>query len=75
VGEDASAAPIGKRHAYFGDLGSFVETPIYNGDMLTYGNRIAAPAIIREPTTTIVVFPGSKVTVTKLGNYLMEVAV
>jgi hypothetical protein len=29
--------------------------------------------VIREPTTTVVVYPGSAATVTALGNYLLEV--
>jgi N-methylhydantoinase A len=72
-GKDPSAAITGKRDAYFRDLGGFVKTPIYRGDKLVYGNRIDAPAIIEEATTTIVIFPGSKATVTKWGNYLIEV--
>ena len=34
---------------------------------------VEGPAIIQEPTSTIVVFPGSRATVTKWGNYLIEV--
>ena len=32
------------------------------------------PAIIREPTTTVVVHPGSAAIVTRLGNYLLELS-
>jgi N-methylhydantoinase A len=38
------------------------------------GASIEGPAIIREPTTTVVVYPGSVASVTRLGNYLLEVA-
>jgi len=72
-GKDPSAAMIGKRDAYFKDIGGFVKTPVYRGDKLTNGNKIAAPAIIEEPTTTIVLFPGSKATITRFGNYLIDV--
>jgi N-methylhydantoinase A len=34
---------------------------------------VEGPAIIDEPTTTIVVYPGSRVRVTELHNYLLEV--
>jgi len=71
-GEDPSTALKGKRNAYFGELGGFAQTPVYDGAKLTYGNRIEAPAIIEEPTTTIVIFPGSKAVVTKFGSYLLE---
>ena len=36
-------------------------------------SRIEGPALIREPTTTVVAYPGSTVTVSALGNYLLEV--
>ena len=35
---------------------------------------VEGPAIIDEPTTTIVVYPGSHARVTELHNYLLEVA-
>ncbi len=46
----------------------------YDGQLLGDGDRIEGPAIIREPTTTVVVYPGSTAIVTALGNYLLEVA-
>ena len=58
--------------AYFRDLGA-IETTLHSGVHLPPGTRIAGPAIIREPTTTVVVYPGSTATVTPLGNYLLEV--
>jgi len=71
-GKDPSAALKGKRSAYFGELGGLVETLVYDGAKLMYGNRIEAPAIIEEPTTTIVILPGGRATVTKFGSYLVE---
>jgi N-methylhydantoinase A len=46
--------------------------PRYDGPALPAGARIEGPAIIREPATTVVVYPGSAATVTELGNYLLE---
>jgi len=60
------------RMAYFKDKGGLVETTVYNGDKLKPGNRILAPAIIEEMATTIVIFPGSEVKVSALGNYLVS---
>jgi N-methylhydantoinase A len=65
-------AVIDKRMAYFRSLGGMVETMVYNGDKLKAGNQITPPAIIEEMATTIVVFPGSEVTVSKFGNYLVQ---
>ena len=49
------------------------DTPIHSGEFLTPGTCIDGPAIIREPTTTVVVYPGSRAIVTPLGNYLLEI--
>jgi N-methylhydantoinase A len=63
---------VGNRETYFRELGGLVRTPVYRGDKLLGGIRINSPAIIEEPTSTLVVFPGSTVTVSKWGNYLIE---
>jgi N-methylhydantoinase A len=65
-------AIVGKRKAYFKELGGMVETVIYGGDKLKAGNKITPPSIIEEMATTIVVFPGSEITVSKLGNYFVK---
>jgi N-methylhydantoinase A len=65
-------AIIGKRMGYFKELGGMVETTVYAGDELKTGNRITSPGIIEEIATTIVVFPGSEVTVSNLGNYVVK---
>jgi N-methylhydantoinase A len=58
-------------HAYFRETG-VGSVPLYDGGVLPAGTRIAGPAIIREPTTTVVVYPGSSAAVTRLGNYVLE---
>jgi N-methylhydantoinase A len=58
--------------AFFRNFG-LTETPIYSGAHLTVGTSIVGPVIIREPTTTVVVYPGSTATVTPLGNYLLQI--
>jgi N-methylhydantoinase A len=72
VGKDNSPALVGKRKAYFRNLGGMVDTPVYRGNQLPAGMRINGPAIIEEPITTVVVLPGSKVSVTRWGNYLLD---
>jgi N-methylhydantoinase A len=73
-GDDAAAAIKTRRQAYFKDLGGYMDTPVYDGTRLTYGNRIPGPAIIEEPTTTIVVFPGTSMTVSQYGSYVSNLA-
>ncbi len=68
----ADHAIKGWRKAYFHDLGGMVDTPVYNGMALGAGNRIHAPAIIEEPTMTLVVFPGASTKITDLGSYHIE---
>jgi N-methylhydantoinase A len=69
---DPTNAFVANRKAYFRERGGLVETPVYRGDKLLFGARINSPAIIEEPTSTLVIFPGSTATVSKWGNYLIE---
>ena len=49
------------------------EVPRYDGEDLPAGAEIEGPAVIREPTTTVIVYPGSRAVVTATGNYLLHV--
>jgi N-methylhydantoinase A len=72
-GADAAAPSAAETvEAYFAEIG-LGAVPRYDGRALTAGARIAGPAIVREPTTTLVVYPGSSALVTPLGNYVLEV--
>jgi N-methylhydantoinase A len=55
-----SPAPEAERSAYFPELGGFRPTPVYAGSALRPGHSVAGPAIVQEETTTIVVYPGSR---------------
>jgi N-methylhydantoinase A len=63
--------PEGQRMAYFG-TGRPGKTPIFRSDRLEPGARIKGPAIIEEPTTTIVVYPGMSARLTPSLNYILE---
>ena len=71
-GTDATPAVSGLRAAYFAETAGFTETPVYSGKALGHGMQVAGPAIIEEATSTLVVIPGTSVTVTQWGDYLME---
>ncbi|MBN2538937.1 MAG: hydantoinase/oxoprolinase family protein [Deltaproteobacteria bacterium] len=62
----------GTRKAYFRSLGGMVDTKIYHGDSLKYGNKISGPAVIEEDTTTITILPGYETEVTKFGTYFIK---
>jgi N-methylhydantoinase A len=63
--------PFSRRRVYFGEIGS-VEAPIYRGLDLPRGARIPGPAIIEEPTTTIVVYPETSARVSDSDNFILE---
>jgi N-methylhydantoinase A len=51
--------------------GEFVDTPVYDGLRLHAGDRITGPAIIAQPTTTIVVPPDFELSCDDFDNYLI----
>ncbi len=69
-------APIPTRigPAYFSAVGA-VEIPVYRGESLTSGTEVPGPAVIVEPTTTLVLYPGSAARVTPFNNYMVAVSV
>lgn len=62
----------GSRKIFFKKYNETVVTPVYAGVNLVYGDVIQGPAIIEEPTTTIVVLPDYQAKVTKHNNYYIE---
>ncbi len=65
------ATPERSAKAFFPDGGER-ETPVYTGDQLPAEALIVGPAIIEEPTTTVVVYPGMRARVSARGNYVLE---
>jgi len=58
-----------KREIYWPDLGKRRATPVYDGEQLANGNKIAGPAIVETADTTVVVQPGTRLRVDELGNF------
>ncbi|MEZ5501031.1 MAG: hydantoinase/oxoprolinase family protein [Steroidobacteraceae bacterium] len=69
AGTTAKAALVGKRDAYFD--GKWVKTPVYDGLKLQHGHGVKGPAIVQQPTTTIVVPPDYDLRCDEFNNYLM----
>ena len=65
--------PVSERSVYFGETGR-VNAPIYHGEMLRPSIKISGPAIIEEPTTTLVIYPGMSAQVSSANNYLLDTA-
>ena len=75
VGEagDAAEPPVHSRRAAFFGEGGETEIPIYLGAAFAPGSRVQGPAIIEEPTTTIVVYPGMSARLSGAGNFLLAI--
>src|SRR3954466_9948106 len=58
-----------KRDIYWPDFGKRRATPVYDGERLANGNKIAGPAIVETADTTVVVGPGTRLKVDELGNF------
>ncbi|MGW3089154.1 hydantoinase/oxoprolinase family protein [Streptomyces sp. NPDC001108] len=72
AGPDPSAARKGAREAVFS--GRTVRTDVFDGLALRRDNRVVGPAIIEQPTTTVVLIEGYVMTVDAQGNYVIEPA-
>ncbi|RJQ84198.1 hydantoinase/oxoprolinase family protein [Amycolatopsis panacis] len=59
------------RDCYFG--AGLVSTPIYRPHHLEVGQLVSGPAIIEEPNTTLVVYPGTSARVSTARNYILHV--
>lgn len=53
----------------------WVDTHVYNRHKLGAGMTIEGPAIVEEPTSSTVVYPGQTLTVDKYGNLIIETGV
>lgn len=72
VGKDASSALKGQRTAFWGEETSFVETDIYEYELLQCGNEITGPAIIETKDTTVVLPPEHRLSVDKYLHCIIE---
>ncbi|WP_345752603.1 hydantoinase/oxoprolinase family protein [Microbacterium rhizophilus] len=68
--EPSAEAFVGTRQAWFD--GAEHTTPIYAGLKLTHGNQVHGPAIVEQPTTTIVVPVGYVLGCDARDNYVMH---
>ncbi len=72
----APRAPVAdeQRLCYFEEHRQFTKTSVFRGAQLGVGDRIDGPAVVEEDTTTIVVFPGSVLSLVRDDVYVMEVS-
>ncbi|MEA2290398.1 MAG: N-methylhydantoinase [Solirubrobacteraceae bacterium] len=67
----AAVTPRTTRRAYFAETG-WVDVPVFTGDALLPGARVDGPAVIEEPTTTLVLYPRSVATATSSESYAVR---
>ena len=68
-GADPNHALLGSRDTWFDD--GFADTPVYDGLKLVNGNRVNGPAVVVQPTTTIIVPPDFALLCDEYNNYLL----
>ena len=69
LSEDALHPPLGHTRIFSG--GSWHDTPVHGRERLKPGQRLAGPALIIEPNSTIVVEPGWSAEVTRHDHLLL----
>jgi N-methylhydantoinase A len=62
----------GSRQAYFDEYHAYHDTPIYSRAHLPVDVEIEGPAIVEQPDTTTVVYPGQRCRVDAAGNLLIR---
>ncbi len=67
---DASPQKIGDTQIFA--KGEWFETPIYSVENLMHGHTIEGPAIVIEPTGTIVIEPGWRGSINRFGHLVLD---
>ena len=62
----------GKRSTYFVQHQDYVDTPLFERTKLPVGAYLQGPAIIEQPDTTVVVYPGQMCRVDEVGNLIIQ---
>lgn len=71
--ERAGGGPKERRPVYFEEAKDFVDTAVYDREVLYAGDALTGPAIIEQIDTTVVIHPEQRVEVDELGNLLISV--
>jgi N-methylhydantoinase A/oxoprolinase/acetone carboxylase beta subunit len=63
----------GERHAFFHELGDYIDVPVFDHQFLAPESRIEGPAIIEQRESTTLVGPGDVLTIDKIRNLVITV--
>jgi N-methylhydantoinase A len=72
-GVSLDEARKGKRAVYFAESQGYVDTPLFDRAGLPVGACFEGPAIIEQPDTTVVVYPGQVCSVDTTGNLIIRI--
>ena len=70
--EDINQAQTGTRSMLFDREEGWIETPIYDGEKFGAGALVIGPALIQEPTTTLVIKSGWQAELHQTGTYKLS---
>jgi len=70
--EPVRAFARGERAVYWRELGARRATPIFWGPELQPGTKLAGPALVESPNTTIAIRPGQAFEIDRFGNAVLE---
>jgi N-methylhydantoinase A len=73
--EERKHLVVTNRSVYWRELGGYIDTKVYRGNINDYKDLIVGPSVIELPTTTIPVYPGQTVQVDSLGSLIIREAV
>ncbi|MCI8639088.1 MAG: hypothetical protein HFG41_08105 [Coprococcus sp.] len=68
------AVPRKMHRTYDSDRKAFIDTALYNVEDVTVGCRVAGPAVIASPTTTIILHPGDTLSRHSEHGFLVDIA-
>jgi N-methylhydantoinase A len=66
-------ALVGRRDVYHGKARGWLDTPVYARARLASGCALVGPAVIEEMSSTILLAPGQRAEVDKLGNVIIRI--
>jgi N-methylhydantoinase A len=69
--QSGKPAPKSQREVFLGKAGDR-RIPVYAGEALLAGAVIAGPAIVEQPTTTLLLLDGQVATVNASGDFLID---
>jgi N-methylhydantoinase A len=69
---DPASARKGRRQVWHAERARFRPVPVYDGDRLGHGNRLAGPAIVETANTSIVIPPRWRAEYDALGNCILS---